>query len=107
MPAILRVFKGEMKMEALEEYRNLKPEDMAVRTELAKAPGAFKSTYRVIYQTIGYERAGSCARYCAVETWGCTGEGRNGTTFGQWYKTEAEARAHFERVTTPICEATV
>lgn len=85
------------------EYRDLTDADRAVRTVLATGIGAFNRPYRLIHTTAGYGLAGSCARHTG-EAWGVIATNRDGTTSGQWYKTEAEARAHFERVTTPITE---
>lgn len=93
-----------MNMPHTKEYRDLTDADKSIKTIHATAMGAFKARYNLIHKTAGYEPAGSCARY-TEEYWGAIGtSARDGTTFGQWYKTEAEAREHFERVTTPIIE---
>lgn len=86
----------------IKEYGTVAPADWSVRTVLASAPGAFGSLYELTHKTEGYEPAGSCARY-TKELYGCLFTGRH-TNGGQWYKTQSEARAHFERVTTPIVE---
>ena len=86
------------------EYRDIHPSNMSVKTTHAEASGAFGAVYRLVHKTAGYECAGSCARYTDA-AWGAIAtSAMDGTMFGQWYKTEAEARTHFDRVTTPIVE---
>lgn len=90
-------------MQGIKEYRDLTDTERSVRTVHARATGAFGREYTLVHKTAGYECAGSCARY-TEELWGAIGRNFDGTTTGQWYLTEAEARAHFDRVTTPITE---
>jgi hypothetical protein len=78
---------------------------LAQQTVLATAPGAFGSTWRLIHRMPGQWLAGSCT-IPVDEAWGSIVTLRSGTFSGQWYKTEAEARTHFERHTTPITEIT-
>jgi hypothetical protein len=85
------------------EYRDLTDKNRSIRTVLAEGMGAFGRQCKLIHKTEGYEPAGSCCRH-TKEAWGAISTNFDGTTYGQWYKTEPEARAHFERVTTPIVE---
>ena len=85
------------------EYQDLTEENRSMRTVLAEGQGAFGRPYVLVHKTSGYECAGSCARY-TDESWGAIGTDFNGTMFGQWYKIEQDARAHFDRVTTPTVE---
>lgn len=80
------------------EYRNVPAGAMAKRTVLACGLSArHRVTYELIYSTAGYECAGSCARE-TNEKWGAIFTDSNGTTGGQWFKTESEARARFAQV---------
>lgn len=87
----------------MKEYKDIKDDEFSKRTILASGMGSFNRNYDLVHKTAGYECAGSCARY-TNESWGAIATNRDGTTSGQWYKTETEAREHFERVTTPIVE---
>lgn len=89
-------------MNATMEYRDLTAANRSIRTIISGAPG-FRAHWQLIHKTAGYECAGSCARLTS-ESWGAIAQSEDGTTYGQWYKTESEAREHFERVTTPIVE---
>lgn len=87
-----------MTMPATKEYGELTSADHSIRTTLASGIGKYGSKWSLVHRTAGYECAGSCARY-TKECWSVDYERRDGITGGQSYKTEAEARAHFERVT--------
>lgn len=89
-------------MKIIKEYSQLTAADRSIRTIIAGAPGS-RAHWQLIHKTAGYECAGSCARYTG-EAWGAIAKSNSGTTYGQWYKTEAEAREHFDRVSTPIIE---
>lgn len=81
----------------------MEKEKPAQRTILGTAIGAFNRPYALIHKTAGYECAGSGTRY-RDEAWGAIATNRDGSTSGQWYRTEKEDREHFERMTTPIIE---
>lgn len=75
----------------------------SIQTVHATAAG-FRATWTLVHKTAGYEVAGSGTRH-TNEGWGAIATSKQtGATYGQWYKTESEAREHFERVTTPIVE---
>ena len=75
----------------------------SVRTTLATAMGAFNRPYALVHKTSGEELAGGGTREIG-EAWGAVGTNKDDTTSGQWYKSESEARQHFNRVTCPIIE---
>lgn len=79
------------------EYGTLRPEQFGAKTTLAAVPRR-NGTMRLIHRTAGYQIAGSMARFDA-EAWGSIYECRtDGTTHGQWFRTEAEARARFDAI---------
>lgn len=78
--------------------------ELSKKTILATGTGAFGRRYELAHKTAGYELAGSCLRYQAIECFGSLSYDRNGIGHGQWFKTLEEARSNFERFTTPIVE---
>lgn len=79
----------------LAEYGALRKEDFGTKTTLAERQGRH-GTLRVVHRAAGYQCAGSMARLDG-EAWGAIFTCRHdGTTHGQWFKTEAEARARFD-----------
>ena len=70
----------------------------SVRSVLASAPSRNPSgiygPVRLVHKSAGWECAGSMARLTS-EAWGAVFDYTNGSSGGQWFLTEAEARARF------------
>ena len=79
---------------------------LAKREILKEGIGAFNTRRCLVHREAGFEVAGSGVRPCG-ESWGSLIVHRDGTTGGQWFKTLAEAEAHYLAMTTPIEEVSV
>ena len=77
--------------------------EMSKRTILKSATGAFGARISLVHATEGFEVAGSGTRP-TNEKWGILCKYRHGTTGGQWFRTFAEAEAHFDAHTMAIVE---
>lgn len=68
---------------------------MSVRTILHTATSHTGVAISLVHRTAGWECAGSGTRNVS-EAWGSHYEMRDGTRGRIWFKSEAEARAHFD-----------
>ena len=85
---------------AVAEYGAVKVGNLpcSKRTDLASKPGRLPGmVHTLTHRTAGYQCAGSAMTW-ATEAWGRLFTCRDGANGGQWFKTEAEARAAFEHV---------
>jgi hypothetical protein len=87
-------------MTKIAEYSEVNSSNKSQRTILAGKPSTkYPGThYSLVHATAGYEPAGACARW-TEEKYGTLFLEPRGGQGGQWYKTKAEAEAHFNRVT--------
>jgi hypothetical protein len=72
---------------------------IATQTTIKTGTNKLGDTTRLVYSTAGQEIAGAGTRVTA-EKWGCISQERCGVTYGQWYKTQAQAQERFAQVTT-------
>jgi hypothetical protein len=68
---------------------------MSTRVNLDRAMSKTGATISLVHRLAGWECAGAGTRNVG-EAWGSLYEMRDGTRGGQWFKTHAEALAHFE-----------
>ena len=68
--------------------------DLSLRGVLMAGKDKFGCRIELIQKTAGYEPAGAAMRY-TNEGFGVIGYAKNGTTYGQWYKTLMEAEKGF------------
>ena len=77
----------------------------SVKTTLQEGRGAFGMVRKLIHRTAGMQCAGS-GETMVAEAYGSIGICRDGTTCGQWFKTEPEAMEHYLSMVTPIVGVT-
>jgi hypothetical protein len=76
--------------------------ELAPRTLLDTAPGTFGMPWELWHIGAGWHVAGSGVRWQERDTYLVTRRRPNGTTWGQHYGTEREAREYFDTYTTPV-----
>jgi len=84
-------------MSRIAEYRDVQ-EQMVRMAKLDEKHGPYGRIYRLHHCPVGWYPAGSMARYQEHETWLFRCILADGTTTGQHYRTEIEARQRFARI---------
>jgi hypothetical protein len=80
------------------EYRDISAQEYAIRTELARSwSDAVHGIVRLVHSTAGYEVAGSAARF--TNEYFAVRFQLGNATHGRRFKSEAEARETYARLT--------